>query len=247
MSMFDTDHLEPDFRDDYEAWKANPSPESNAKFLTRLQPVIDTGLSVHVGEVNPLLQSRARQLTLKALNTYDRSRSRLQTHLFNQFQGLKRIAKEQSTPIHVPERVRQDRYHLETVTQELQDKLGRDPTDSEIANYTGFSPKRIQHVRGYNAPIAEGTLEQIDPSLPGSYGIGADSKAQEMWVQIVYDDLPAIDQQIMEYTLGLNGKPRLPNNELAKRLKLSPGAISQRKQRIQKILDQEIDVSPFLS
>jgi hypothetical protein len=54
-----------------------------------------------------------------------------------------------------------------------------------------------------------------------------------------------INQKIMEHSLGLHGQPRLPNHEIAKLLRLSPGAISQRKARIQQTLDKESELSPF--
>jgi DNA-directed RNA polymerase specialized sigma subunit len=49
----------------------------------------------------------------------------------------------------------------------------------------------------------------------------------------------------MEHTLGLNGKKVLANTEVAKRLSISPGAVSQRKSRIQSRLDEFYDINPF--
>jgi hypothetical protein len=56
---------------------------------------------------------------------------------------------------------------------------------------------------------------------------------QESWHEFVYHDLDPIDQVILEHSLGLHGKQVLPNQDIARKLKLSPGAISQRKVRIQ--------------
>jgi len=57
--------------------------------------------------------------------------------------------------------------------------------------------------------------------------------------------MDATNQKIMEWTFGLYGSPQLSNQAIAQRLKLSPGAISQRKANIQRILDQEQDLSVF--
>lgn len=238
------DYLEDDFREPFTAWKAAPGPESNAKMLDTLAPVIEKGIRTHVGDPNPLLTSRARQLALQGLRSYDPKRSRLQTHLFNQFQGLKRISRQQTQPIQVPERVQLDAYHLKNYEQELMDTLGREPTDVELANHSGFSRRRIAHVRRMQTGLPEGYMEQVAPGF--NPGLLPDNKAQNTWVEMVYDDLPAIDQKILEHTLGLHGRPRLPNQAIAKLLNRSPGAISQRKARIQALLDQEENLSPFL-
>jgi DNA-binding NarL/FixJ family response regulator len=46
----------------------------------------------------------------------------------------------------------------------------------------------------------------------------------------------------MEHTLGMNNKKVLSNQEIARKLGLSPGAISQRKARIQQLLDRREDL-----
>jgi hypothetical protein len=96
--------------------------------------------------------------------------------------------------------------------------------------------------------MTTGRAATIDPEqggiashLPGS------RDASDAWVSIVYNDLPTIDQKIMEYTLGLHGHKKLNNQEIAKKLNRSPGSISQRKVKIQQILDQESDLSPFVA
>ena len=238
------DYLEDEYREPYTTWKADQSPESTAAMLGKLEPVIQRGIRTHVGEPTPILMSRGRQLALEGLRGYDPSRARLQTHLFNQLQGLKRIARQQSQVISVPERVIFDQARLHEMEQELRDKHGRDPTDSELANRTGFSLKRIAHVRQYRPGMSEGSMSAIDPGL--SPGLAANQSARDAWVQIVYDELPSLDQKIMELSLGLHGRKPLSNLEIAKKLGRSPGAISQRKAKIQELLDQEQDLSPFM-
>lgn len=243
MAMFDT-YLEDEYKEPYAAWKEKPGPESNAAMLKTLQPAIDRGIRAHVGEPNPLLVSRARKLALNGLHSYDPSRSRLQTHLFNQLQGLKRINRQQGQVIRAPERVSIDAYHLRNYEQELTDQLGREPTDAELANHSGFSKRRIAHVRGLQAGVPEGSLDVAAPGIMP--GMSVDPKARQSWVEMVYDDLAPVDQKIMEHAIGLHGRPVISNTEIAAKLRRTPGAISQRKKRIQALLDQEESLSPFL-
>ena len=58
------------------------------------------------------------------------------------------------------------------------------------------------------------------------------------WVDAVYHDLGEIDRVIMSYRTGFRGAPVLSNGDIAKRLKMTPGAVSQRANRIQGKLDE---------
>jgi DNA-directed RNA polymerase specialized sigma subunit len=247
QTMSTDDRLEQEYIEPYDAWKADPSPANNAAMLKAIDPVIRKGVSANVGQgANPLMQSRARQLALKSLGTYDRTRARLNTHLTNSLQGLRRQDRQATNVLRAPERVILDQRKLLEYEQELADELGRDPTDIELSNRSGFSAKRLAKIRGWHPGMAEGTVEQTDTNLLSSLGVGPSQEARDMWTQIVYDDLPPMDQKIMELSLGLNGRKPLSNQEIAQKLGRSPGAISQRKKKIQEALNQEPELSPFL-
>jgi hypothetical protein len=64
------------------------------------------------------------------------------------------------------------------------------------------------------------------------------------WLDYVYTDQDGMNQKIMEWTLGMHGQPILPNHEIARRRGVSQGAISQRKARIQQIINQT-ELNPF--
>ncbi len=92
--------------------------------------------------------------------------------------------------------------------------------------------------------MTTGQISAIDPMA--SPGGANNEKAHNAWLEIVYDDLDSIDKKIMEFTLGLHGRPQLGNAEIAARLKRTPGAISQRKAKIQQKIRQEEFLSPFI-
>lgn len=238
--------LEPDFAEDYNTWKADPSPANNARMLKKLQPTIEGAIRTHVGEPDPLLTSRARRMALAGLKTYDPNRGRLQTHLYNQLQGMKRVARKQSQILNVPERIAIDRYNLEQTTRQLGDELGREPSDDEVMDRAGMSARRLAAVRRYRPGIAAGALE--DPETGEEFTgevrgpVGAPS---DLWPRVVYDGLDPYHRKVMEMTLGWHGRRPMANHEIAAKLKRSPGAISQAKARIQKQLDEEQDLSEF--
>lgn len=240
--------LEPDFVDPYNAWKADPSPAQNAAMLKALHPVIEGAVRTHVGEPHPLIMGRARRMTLEGLKGYDPARGRLQTHLYNHLQGLKRVARQQSVVLKVPERVQLDRQLLQTAEQDLAHRLGREPTDDELADHTGFSPRRLARVRSYNPAVAEGTVESAHPEAQEVFGgtrLPGQRQKLPPWHAVIYDELSPFDRKVMEYAFGLNGRRPLANQDIARKLGRSPGLISQRKAHIQKLLDQGDELSPF--
>jgi len=237
--------LEPEYQSVYAAWKAAPGPQTNNEFLKVLTPAIEKGVKATVGTTNPLLLSRARGITLQAIKTYDPSKAQLNTHLRNQFKGLKRIHRQIGQPIKIPERIVLQHGRLQQVSEELQAELGREPSDAELASTAGISLSRLKKIRTYRPAVAVGTFQSADEEddedfVPLSHSL---SQPKNLWEKIVYDELSPLDQLIMEMSLGLHGQPALQNHEIAKRLKRSPGLISQRKKIIQDKLDQEAELS----
>lgn len=237
------DYLEDDLREPYTAWKATPGPDSNATMLTALKPTIEGAIRTHVGAPNPLLTSRARMMTLQGLRSYDPKRGRLQSHLYNHLTGLRRVNRQQTQILGAPERVAIERSSVNAASEELSNILGREPSDGELANHTGFSVKRLNRVRSYQPGVSEGRLEAGGLQAFGGVQTPGDAK-HSAWLDVVYDELDPYHQKIMEYAYGTNGRP-LPNQEIARRMNRSPGAISQAKARIQAMLDEEHELSPF--
>lgn len=81
---------------------------------------------------------------------------------------------------------------------------------------------------------SDGGREQYDPAVAGRPTAAAD----DPWVDFVYRSVDPVDRLIMEHTLGLGGKPVVDSLTLARRLRLSPSAVSQRKSRIQQKLNE---------
>lgn len=242
------DYLEDEYRPAYETWQQNQTPEGNAAFLHAINPVVQKGIQMYGGD-SPLSASRGRLMALDAMRKYDPKRSRLQSHLLNQMQGLRRVSQQQHNVLRVPERILLESQRLRTYQQELSDELGREPSDAELSDRLGVSPQRLAKIRTYQPGMTSGQVEAIDPLSGGAAGRlpGSHSEASDLWVQVVHQDLNPIDQKILEMSLGLNGQPKRSNQEIAKALGRSPGAITQRKVRIQSLLNQEQELSPFIS
>ena len=240
--------IEPEFKTSFEAWQLDPNKANSSAMLKHLKPAISRGITAHAGKnPSPTIHSHARKLTLGALKTYESGRSALSTHVINHLQGLKRIQRHQTQVFKTPERVMLDRARLDEAETSLEDRLGYEPSLMQLADFTGLSTKRIGYVRRFQSPMAQG---QFTTGVGASGETEGSSPAVEnpesmAWIEVVYGDQTPLNQKIMEWTIGLRGKPLLSNQEIAKRLRLTPGAISQRKSHIQELLNQENELSPF--
>lgn len=213
--------------DTFAEWKQTQSPETFRKLLDSTTDVQQKGLTTFGGgQMDPYMRTKARLLTADALKSFDPSRgAKLNTHIMNQLQRLSRFSARNQL-INIPEEVRYGSNRLRDAEQELRGEFDRDPTDEELADRTGFSLRKIRKIRGYaTSPMSESTYLEAaegDTELP-STDAGADPL-----VDYMYFDLPTTDKQIFAWRTGYNGSKILSNQEIAKRLRITPGAVSQR-------------------
>jgi DNA-directed RNA polymerase specialized sigma subunit len=215
---------------EYEKWLQAETPESTAALLTAAKPTIDSAVQAY-GRGNPALRTKAKVLALGAFRSYDPNKgTKLRTHLMTQMQPLIRHARGFENIARIPERVSADLYLSNQAKKEFMDKHRRDPTDRELADATGLSTRRIAHVRGFaRGDIAESGLKEMDEGENSIMypGVAKPDPAQ-IWLEFVHHDSSPIDRQILEWKTGYNGAKILSTTEIAKKLGMTPGAVSQR-------------------
>ncbi len=232
----DDDLLEPEYRDVFSAWKATPTPATSGALLKAVQPVLDSAVKTYATSApGPLLMGRARRLALDSMPAYDPTRAGLKTHLTGQLRGLRRIHANQSHVISIPEMLKIDSGRVQQARTTLADELGRDPTDIELADHTGFSMKRLKRINQVDFGVPEGLLGR-DPETGEASSPGVRDN-NDAWVDFIYRSLPPRDQLLMEHSYGLNGRKVLSGQDLADKLGVTPAAVSQRKAKIQKYID----------
>ena len=225
--------LEPKFQQPFKTWEADPTPGNASLLLTAVKPAINRGIRAHVGtKISPATRSHARRLTLGAIRSYDPRQAQLSTHIINSLQGLKRVVRQQSHVMTVPERVELDRRRVATARTELEDRLGREPSPLQMADYTGLSLRRLEHIQQFRPPAAESRFTTATEETEG-FMPAVKQGPSDAWLELLWEDLTPVDQNILDWTLGLHGQQPKSNQEIARRLRLSPGAVSQRKARIQ--------------
>jgi DNA-directed RNA polymerase specialized sigma subunit len=235
--------IEPEYRETYENWKKSPNPESNSSMVTALDSVIDKGVKMY-GAGSPLDRSKAKLLALNSLDTYDPTRAKLQSHVLNHMKGLQRF--QNKRVLRLPERDAIAISKLSKETQELEDRLGREPTDDELSDFLHISVPRLTQLRKKRGFLNTGNVGSTNDAVEGvSSRIPGDNSDQMAWIDYILPELSPADQQILTYSLGLHGQAKLNNQQLAEKLNITPGAVSQRKLNIQRILDKQSELSPW--
>ncbi len=227
--------------DSLASWSKSKSPEDLHRVVGHLQPTIDKAVTTYTSHASPIVAHRARLLAGQAVKTYDPSRgASLHTHVFRQLQQLQRVAPNITDPLVIPERLRRDRGRIAQHIREVEDNLGREASDEEVAELADLPANRVTKVRRMlHANIPASALDAIDEEGEEGDDIAAKSRSpMDDWQDAVYHDLGDIDRVIMQYRTGYRGYQQLPGIEIAKRLKLSPAAVSQRSKRIQDRLDE---------
>ena len=221
----------------YEFWQRNQSAANLSQLLETASPVLDKAITSLAGG-DRTLRGRAKRLAIDAFRSFDPAKgAKLRTHLMIRLQPLQREYTKRTSSLAIPERVQLDQLRLTQAEQSLSDELGRDPSDHELAEFMGLSQKRIAHVRKFvRGLLAEGQIrsDEGEQRMPAAEEV----TAADIWVEYVHHDLDSIDKKIFEWKTGYNGKKIRSNNEIAKRLRITPSAVSQRSAKIAMKLEE---------
>lgn len=226
--------------DPYDVWMRKPTPSNLNSVVKSLRPTIDNAISSYAGGSSaPTIRSQAKLLAARAVKSYDPTRgAKLNTHVMSQLQPLMRYKQQTSKPVRMSERRLRQLSDLEQLENDFKERHGRDPSDVEIADTMGLSLKAISRIRTYKDPFSDLTAS------PGS--VQADQvisrvDPQEIWFDYVYHDLSDIDRNIIDWKLGRKGQA-LSNTDIARKLRLSNSAVTQRLAKIQTQLDKGLEL-----
>lgn len=200
---------------------------SESELESRLNPIIDSALTSYGGG-DKSLRPRAWVLAMEAVHTYDPSKgASLTTHVHGNLRRLNRIRAERSTVVHVPESVRTDSFRIKEFSRGYESDYGLEPSQELIADRLSMSRKRVQKAL-YQGEALTSSFESEKGESPETVR----RSQYDIWADYVYHDLSETDKKLMEWLTGYGGSPMIQKNEAARRLKISPAAVSQRVAKI---------------
>lgn len=193
--------------------------------LKELQPTIDKAIN-NYGGADPGLKTKARIIALDAVKSYDNTKgASLSTFVYGNLQKLLRERGERSNLTHLPENVAIIRNKIKDTIREWEIEHDEEPTVEQLADTTGLSIRRIDAVMNYK-PI---TPDSLTVSPEGDQLVGADSgRALDLYSRVIYDELDDTDKKIYEWSTGFGKGTKLSGIEIARKLKMSPAAVSKR-------------------
>lgn len=225
----------------YNKWVLDPSPDNMAELVSAFMPTINSELQQYSGS-KELMRTRAKSYVIQAIRSYDPlGKTKLNSWVVTNLKQLSRYGKR-LRPIHTSEDLARNAAELNRVALDLEDRLGRKPTDDELQDETGWSVKTIDKIRKASvSTAAESNVtaqdEETGPEDPSVARLDTLPFRQEA----TYMSLDQRDKDIFDYRTGSHGKEQITGDELAKKLGITPAYVSQRASAIgSTIKDMEI-------
>lgn len=220
---------------EYFDWKKDPSKDNMGRLLKVVSPVIDKALTSYAGAAAPTMRTRATLMAVDHINSFDPKRGMaLGSYLLQNLQSLNREKARRANVIHLPENILLTRNRLSLAERSFASEKGRDPTVVELADITGVPARAIARARSYRPAVPSSmALTEKGDSL---FSKGGDF--DKIWADYVYHDLDDKDKKIYEWTTGHMGSPIIPKQDIARKLRVSPAAVSMRINRIVSKLEE---------
>lgn len=215
-------------------WQKDQKPEYTSAVLKRMQPTINAAMTSYAPGMDRQLAVKAAKLTLDALHKYKPDfGTEPSTFVFHNLKRLSRYGTRSGNIMPLPEGFVHEQKLLQSVIDKFEDDRGREPSIAELADITGLSTRKIDKLLERNMVINESATLTDDS---GKDTFSQSGLKDTDYFEYVYASVSPIDQKIMEWSSGMHGAKQLSNNEIAKRLRVSAAAVSQRRNKIQKML-----------
>lgn len=216
----------------YEAWKVEPSQKNLAGVVNSLNPTIGSVLATMQATGDPVIATKARVMTAKAVQSYDPAYgTTLPTWVSQQLRQLTREKRKSQNILNVPERVQMDAYALYKAEQEYYDENGREPTVEELSDAAHMSIQRIGDVRRKMRPVAADSGYDTEG---GNLLEGSTSDFYKDALDAVYDDSGRQDKRLLEMLVGYGGSRVLDSAAIMQKTGMSPVQLTRSKARLAK-------------
>lgn len=213
--------------------------ESRVKLIKSLEPLIQGQVNKFNGSGLPqtAVKLEGIKLTAQALETYDPSKSQLNTHVTNHLKKLSRFVTTYQNVGHIPEprALMIGKYH--TIYSNIESDKGREPSVSELADSMNVSQKEIERLQ--SELRGDLSIEYTDSDSDEAKGFYEytqqtfDPKLKQS-IDFVYFDADPTDKRILEWTLGLNGQIQKQHKDIAVALKLTDLELKKRRETLAK-------------
>jgi len=195
----------------WKTWNRTRASADLEALMHHVGPLIGRETSRFNKVVPPLvLDAKAKELALKAFETFDPNRAQLNTHLVHNLAKISRMAYERQSTLRVPEHQRLTYNRYTRVLVDLENDLGYKPSLALVADHLAIPIKNLKTV------IANVEKRELLESGEGpSFAVPTDDSDL---IELAYASMTPRQQQVFDYRTGSHGKPRLVNPQIVAKL-----------------------------
>jgi DNA-directed RNA polymerase specialized sigma subunit len=228
----------------HQQWKSNPTPENLKSLYSRFEPEVNRKINLFAHgakKVNKAgLRLSMKRNLMTAFDTWDPTKASLRTHANNMLKRSQRYVGKYQNMAFIPEEKRALITPIKAARDALQQRLGKEPTHFDIADYLNENTKLLpKRVRGSITPELIKTVDiyQIK-DIPSSSFETEPSRIQPSFekeqASLLYTALSPQEATVHDYLMGRAGKPKITSTgEIASRLGRSPSQVSRIRKKIE--------------
>lgn len=223
----------------YKQYKSKKDLNAKKELLSSLAPLINGQVNKYVNSGLPKLsiELEGYRLAGNALDTYDPSKSQLNTHVTNNLKKLSRFVTDYQNIGHIPEPRALLIGQYNAVKSNLTDEKGREPTTQELSDEMNLPINEIGRLQSelrkdlYMSNVAEneddaGFYEFVNPAEQTS--------AYKEALEFVYYDSTPVEKRIIEAYTGIHGKPKKKTKDLLIELNIPESKLATIRKKIAK-------------
>jgi RNA polymerase primary sigma factor len=167
-------------------------------------------------------------------------------------QAIQRGLEQKARTIRIPTELAQRERRIARIERELAARIGREPTDEEIADSAGLEPEELARVRGaartvtsLERRVGEEEETELGQLLP-SEEIGPEEEVtvtlEEETLRRAVARLPEPEQQVVRLRYGINGDEATSIRDAGRRLGISGRQVEELEQRALRRLASEREI-----
>lgn len=211
----------------WQAWKQDSGPHTLMPLMKQINPIVNNEVNrwKRSGIDPVLLEMEAKNLAFKSFKTFNPNKSQLNTHVTNNLKRLSRYTINNQNTVRTPEdKIYKYRKYM-NVKDQIEQETGEDASMVDIemrlndaGKISDYKPK-TEHYYSIDSE-AGGSVQRDDLNL------------DPVVFDILSNKLNDRQKFILQHTFGVNGAPKLQNQEIAKKLGVSAPAVTKQKKVI---------------
>lgn len=221
----------------WEAYKYEGDQQARKELIKRYLPKVRAQARIKFGTTGTVPMGAVEAEGLKqvssAIDNYDPTKgAHIGTHIFNYLQKMSRFYNTHAFPVRPSEEIFGVFSNLRDTEQRLQDRLGRSPNLTEIADAMKMSESNIVRIKNQIKDVS---------GLP-DFGLKEEHTEVDDYMDYIRVELSPQEKYVFDHTVGWKGAKKMKAGTIAENLKVSPAQVSHIKNKVSKKFEDNFDI-----